>query len=102
MSYLPTYRRDQEYTLPTDRKHYVLHHPVTRMADLHSNEKMIPPLWTKISKTAWYSDADCILSINLVDVLISRQFILGKIKPDCAVDMVSVWRYVIRWFLYLM
>ncbi len=53
MSYLPTYRRDQETTLPSERKEYVLHHPVTRMADLHSNEKMIPPLWTKISKTAW-------------------------------------------------
>ncbi len=41
------------WTLPSSRLHYVKDHPVTYLADLHSNEKMIPPVWGKVSKTVW-------------------------------------------------
>lgn len=38
--------------LPTSRQ-YIVNHPVTQMAQLHSSENMIAPTWTKVSKTAW-------------------------------------------------
>lgn len=47
-----SYRED--WLLPSDRINYIKNHQVTIMADLHTNPKMLPPLWTKISKTAWY------------------------------------------------
>lgn len=42
-----------EWTLPSSRLEYVKNHPVTYLAELHSNEKMIAPIWGKVSKTAW-------------------------------------------------
>lgn len=41
------------WQLPSSRLEYVKTHPVTYLAELHSNEKMIPPVWSKVSKTAW-------------------------------------------------
>jgi len=48
--------RSADFDLPTSRK-YIINHPVTFMADLHSAGKEIAPTWTKVSKTAWRDKA---------------------------------------------
>ena len=48
-----TYTSREDWILPTSRLEYIKNHPYTQMAKLHSDDKMIAPLWTRITKSAW-------------------------------------------------
>jgi len=47
------------YPLPTDRKH-IMHHPHTHIANLHSDETKMAPLWTKVSSSPFLGHANLI------------------------------------------
>jgi hypothetical protein len=49
---LSTYR-DDRIMGPTCRMKYIVEHPTTQLAILHSNEDMVAPVWGKVSKSVW-------------------------------------------------
>lgn len=49
---LNTYRDDN--IMPTCRLKYISNHPVTQLANLHTDESMIAPTWGKVSRSVWY------------------------------------------------
>lgn len=49
---------EPQWTLPTARKEYILYTPQSQIAQLHSNERMIAPIWTKVSRTPWQNSAE--------------------------------------------
>ena len=47
------------YPLPSDRKH-IMSHPHTHIANLHSDETKMAPLWTKVSSSPFHGHASLI------------------------------------------
>lgn len=47
------------YPLPSDRKH-IMNHPHTHIANLHSDDTKMAPLWTKVSSSPFHGHANLI------------------------------------------
>lgn len=48
-----TCRTGEDYNLSPTYRNYIQNHPVSKLATLHSDERMIAPVWGKVTKTAW-------------------------------------------------
>ena len=44
----------EKWALPTNRIKYINDHTQIKIALLHEDKKMIPPVWSRITKTPWY------------------------------------------------
>lgn len=48
---------DTLWVLPTNRYDHIVNNPTTQIAQNHVNKNMIPPVWTKVSRTPWEKPA---------------------------------------------